>query len=131
MGLFNKLFTKSHEPYELKGRWYKMTFTVNDDGDFVINTSDIPAIDIQDVPHVPFGYYVQPGNQKIMIFKGLVLDVKTIPVHGRFDSTGISFDSNMSNAPVPMSLIEFVNLDPGEIFDIYLYVIKQNTISLG
>ena len=40
MALFNKLFTKFAEPYELKGRWYKISFVPNQ----TIVSSDLPGV---------------------------------------------------------------------------------------
>lgn len=39
--MFTKLFKKSHDPYELGGRWYKISIDV-DRSDFSIISSDIP-----------------------------------------------------------------------------------------
>ena len=44
MGMFTQIFSKSHNPYELKGRWYKISVDV-DGSDFSLISSDIPQYD--------------------------------------------------------------------------------------
>lgn len=44
MGMFTQIFSKSHNPYELKGRWYKLS--VEYDGiNYKLISSDIPIKD--------------------------------------------------------------------------------------
>ena len=128
MGMFTKLFSKSHDPYEMKGRWYKISVTPSEVG-FEFITTDIPVIDPSSFPNVPFGLAVDTSKVGVIgLFKGIILDMKVLPLYGIFASSDSVFRVDMQQNPIPVSYFGVSSLTYGRIYDIYLYVVKCNTL---
>lgn len=124
MGMFTNLFSKSHDHYEMKGRWYKISLTPSEVG-FEFITTDIPVIDPSSFPNVSFGLAVDPSQPaRIGLFKGIILDMKVLPLYGIFASSDSGFRVDMKQNPFPISYFGVSSLTYGCTYDIYLYVVK-------
>lgn len=128
MGLFNKLFTKSHEPYDLKGRWYKISISIDAQG-MIFNHPDIPVIDPSSFPDVPFGMAIDSNSpSQVGIFKGIILDMKVFPLKGNFTNSNAKFIADTKNNPIPVSTFGLTTVAIGDVYDVYLYVVRCNTL---
>lgn len=61
MGMFTRLFQKSHDPYDLKGRWYKVDYDPSGDsfnGDFKSNDIGVLTASTSTAFVLPSGYVV-------------------------------------------------------------------------
>lgn len=119
MGLFTKLFDRSHFPYELKGRWYKLTvFADPDTGYFSVLRSDIPIFD-EDAP--AFGY--STSDNSIFVVNGYVLDFTYMTLSGAVYGGAMTCGNEINP---DMGVISSITADGlrDVIFDLYLYVVK-------
>lgn len=119
MAMFTKLFTRSHFPYELKGRWYKLTVSADEDTGYLsVIKSDIPVFD-EDAP--AFGYSVE--DNILFVMNGYVLDYTYIALSG---SPGRFAWTNAVDPDIgALSSIPIENAF-GALFDLYLYIVKSN-----
>lgn len=128
MGMFTKLFGKSHDPYEMKGRWYKISVTPSETG-YEFITTDIPVVDPSTYPNIPFGLVLNPSRPgEIGLVKGIILDMKVIPLNFVLSSSDRVFKVDMKDNPFPMSFFGVTSLSYGKICDVYIYVVKCNTL---
>lgn len=128
MGMFTKLFSKSHDPYEMKGRWYKISVTPSETGYEFINT-DIPVVDPSTYPNIPFGLVLNPSQPGVIgLVKGIILDMKVIPLNFVLSSSDRVFKVDMKDSPFPMSSFGVTSINYGNICDFYIYVVKCNTL---
>ena len=119
--MFTKLFTRSHFPYELKGRWYKFTVSTDaDTGYLSVVKSDIPVFD-EDAP--AFGYSVE--DNILFVFNGYVLDATFMTLSGAVNSRGLYWTNEID--PDIGVLSSVISEDAvGALFDLYLYIVKSN-----
>lgn len=119
MAMFSNLFTRSHFPYELKGRWYKFTVSTDAETGYIsVIKSDIPVFD-EDAP--AFGYSVE--DNILFVLNGYVLDYTYMALSGHPGhlawSNEVDPDSGaLSSIPVEEAF--------GALFDLYLYIVKSN-----
>lgn len=112
MGMFTKLFKKSHDPYELGGRWYRIKSTPTRilesdlEIDFTGSSSSVQYI-------LPAGYKVMEVNVLYEFAPGGTSPVNVSP------SIRIMPDGRQGFYSTTVS--KFV----GEYFEIYMYAVKR------
>ena len=79
MSLYTKLFKKSHDPYELKGRWYKLHVEINGNISSATVTGDTSAFSSYNTAVSSNTAYIYPKAKN-----GYVASVTTIP---KFNNT--------------------------------------------
>ena len=123
MAMFTKLFDKSHFPYELKGRWYKLTVSADPDTGYLsVLKSDIPVFD-EDAP--AFGYTIE--DNIIFIINGYVLDCTFMTLSGSVNTGVIHWGNEVDpDMGVISSFVADGLSGTGALFDLYLYVVKSN-----
>ncbi len=107
--MFTKLFKKSHDPYELGGRWYKIRVS----SDSVIIKSDIEGVSISGTHVVlPAGYKIIAFN---VVYKSTPTKASNFPQTSGVEASGQQFISFVS-ATLLQSLTPY--------FDLYIYCIS-------
>ena len=123
MGMFTDLFKKSHDPYDLGGRWYKMRLKNDESASIII--SDIPELPIEEMPD-SFGYILQEEGDYIgvNIAFGILVDFVIVPVSGNITYSDI--ESAFYSDPFVASYVGFnkAQLSGGTV-DLYLYIVRK------
>lgn len=125
MGMFTKLFNKSHDPYELKGRWYKMTISAGEDSETVIE-SDIPPYVQSPNPPSATSFFYTTRNRTLSIFGCIVPAVIAVPTeNSNAANYPLNFETKYMNAPSggKMKTTDISLLGDGT-FVYYIYGIK-------
>lgn len=122
MGMFTDLFKKSHDPYDLGGRWYKMRIQ-NESENITVISSDIPEVPAGVTPD-EFGYMLNDGPEytALNITFGTLTDFTVVPVDGNFEYN--SFEQRFMSSPFAISSLSFKPQNVTGPFDLYLYVVR-------
>ena len=122
MGMFTDLFKKSHDPYDLGGRWYKMRIQ-NESENITVISSDIPKVPAGVTPD-EFGYMLNDGPEytTLNIAFGTLTDFTVVPVDGNVEYN--SFEQRFTSSQFAISFISFNPQNVTGTFDLYLYVVR-------
>ena len=101
--MFTKLFKKSHDPYELGGRWYKIRVS---SGSAIIE-SDIEGVTINGTHLVlPAGYFI---NTFTVVYKGTPTKSSLFPQNIGVESSGQHYVS-FTTSTLLQSLPPYIDL---------------------
>lgn len=138
MGMFTQIFSKSHNPYELKGRWYKLSVEYNG-AIYRLVSSDIPTV--TPVPGEPLhidgpAMLFFPVDPHTGVFNLDIIDIvchlKTTENDKTISTESVYHEITFSAAGDENVKMDYFNFPTGTeertpcTFDIYLYAIPHN-----
>ena len=124
--MFTKLFKKSHDPYELDGRWYRMRISFIDENMSILK-SDIPVSQPGVFPtNMVYDASYNENIFKIHVVNGLIIDYIINPIEGNLTIENISLSEDVPTG-IPVNSSKFnMPLDSSTAtVDIYLYIVKR------
>ena len=123
--MFTDLFKKSHDPYDLGGRWYRMQLhNESESGVASVISSDIPELSPEEMP-TSFGYLLQEEGDYIGVniaFATLV-DFVVVPTSGSITYSDIN--STFNGQFLPASYVGFYRPHFSGTVDLYLYLVRS------